>query len=81
VQRSSTTVGLVSEGLAAAIVPRLAIQKSAYPRIRVIGLFDPVVSRSLVLTTRRAAALSPAAQALYDLIKKQTRIASLKMPV
>ena len=71
VQRSSTTVGLVAEGVAAAVVPRLAIQRGAYPRIRVIGLTDPVVSRSLVLITRRAATLSPAARALYDLIKNQ----------
>ena len=68
VQRSSTTVGLVSEGVAAAVVPRLAIQKGAYPRIRVISLTEPVVARSLVLITRRAANLSPAARALYDLI-------------
>jgi DNA-binding transcriptional LysR family regulator len=72
VQRSSTTVGLVAEGVAAAVVPRLAIQRGAYPRIRMIGLSDPVVSRSLVLITRRAATLSPAARALYDLIKKHS---------
>jgi DNA-binding transcriptional LysR family regulator len=70
VQRSSTTVGLVAEGVAAAVVPRLAMQKGAHPRIRIIGLMEPVVARSLVLITRRAAAFSPAARALYDLIKK-----------
>jgi DNA-binding transcriptional LysR family regulator len=72
VQRSSTTVGLVAAGVAAAVVPRLAIQQGAYPRIRMISLTEPVVSRSLVLITRRAANLSPAAQALYNLIRKQS---------
>jgi DNA-binding transcriptional LysR family regulator len=68
VQRSSTALGLVAAGVAAAVVPRLALQKSAYPRLRVVALADPVVSRSLVLVSRRNAHLSPAAQALYDMV-------------
>ncbi len=72
VQRSSTTVGLVAAGVAAAVVPRLAVQKGAYPRIRMISLIEPVVSRSLVLITRRAANMPPAALALYNLIRKQS---------
>ena len=70
VQRSSTAVGLVAEGVAAAVVPSLAIQKGAYPAITVVALSDPVVSRTLVLVSRRTAHLSPAAQALYDLIDR-----------
>ncbi|MFI5316558.1 MAG: LysR family transcriptional regulator [Myxococcota bacterium] len=69
VQRSSTAVGLVAAGVAAAIVPSLAIQKGTYPSIRVVPLTDPVVSRSLVLVTRKGAHLSPAAQALYEAIR------------
>jgi len=69
VQRSSTAMGLVAEGIAAAVVPSLAVQKGAYPRIKVVRLVDPVVSRSLVLVRRRTAQLSPAAQALFDMIK------------
>jgi DNA-binding transcriptional LysR family regulator len=69
VQRSSTALGLVAAGVAAAVVPRLAIQHGAYPRIEVAALHDPAVSRTLVLVVRRTAALSPAAQALYDLIR------------
>jgi DNA-binding transcriptional LysR family regulator len=68
VQRSSTALGLVAEGVAAAVVPRLALQKGTYPRLRVITLSDPVVSRTLVLVSRKTAQLSPAAQALYDMI-------------
>jgi hypothetical protein len=39
-----------------ALVPRLAVQKSAYPRLRVVALVDPIISRSLVLVTRKTAA-------------------------
>lgn len=69
VQRSSTAVGLVAEGVAAAVVPSLAIQKNAYPRIKLIALTGPVVSRSLVLVSRKSSHLSPAAQALYEMIR------------
>ncbi len=71
VQRSSTAVGLVAQGVGVAVVPRLAIQEGAYPNVRVVELVDPVVSRSLVLIKRRTAHLSPAAQALYDMIRDQ----------
>ncbi len=70
VQRSSTAVGLVAQGVAAAVVPSLAIQKGAYPAIKVVALNEPVVSRTLVLVARKTAHLSPAAQALYDMIGK-----------
>jgi len=69
VQRSSTAVGLVAAGVAAAIVPSLAIQEGTHPRIRVVALSDPVISRTIVLVSRKASHLSPAAQALYDLIR------------
>ena len=69
VQRSSTAVGMVAEGVGATVVPELAVQRGAYPRLRVIPLSDPVVSRTLVLLTRAKARLTPAAQALYDLIR------------
>lgn len=68
VQRSSTALGLVAAGVAAGIVPSLAIQPGTYPRLRVIALTDPVVSRTLVLLCRKGAHLSPAAQALFDLM-------------
>jgi DNA-binding transcriptional LysR family regulator len=63
VQRSSTAVGLV------AVVPSLAVQAGAYPNLRVIPLVEPVVSRTLALLTRKGAQLSPAAQALFDLVR------------
>jgi DNA-binding transcriptional LysR family regulator len=74
VQRSSTAVGLVEEGVAAAVVPRLAMQKGAYPRIHVIPLIEPIVSRTLVLVARKRARLSPAAQALYDMFRESAKV-------
>ena len=71
VQRSSTAVGLVAAGVAAAVVPRLALQNGAYPNIRIVALTNPVVSRRLVLISRKNAQLSPAARALYDMIRGQ----------
>jgi DNA-binding transcriptional LysR family regulator len=73
VQHSSTALGLVAEGVGAAVVPGLAVQKEAYPRIRVIPLVEPAVARSLVLIAPRNAHLSPAAQALYDMLIQHAR--------
>ncbi len=73
VQRSSTAVGLVAAGLGAAIVPGLALQAGAYPRLRVVGLRAPVVSRSIVLIKRTGSQLSPAARALYDLVRDRAK--------
>lgn len=71
VQRSSTAIGMVLEGIAAAVIPRLAVQKGTNPRIRSIALVAPVVQRTLVVVSRRSAIFSPAAAELYDLIKKR----------
>lgn len=73
VQRSSTAVGLAAAGVGIAVVPRLAMQQGAYPNIRIIALADPVVSRKLALVARRAAHLSPAAQALYGMILRHAK--------
>jgi DNA-binding transcriptional LysR family regulator len=69
VQRSSTALGIVAEGAGAAVVPRLAAQAGGNSRLRVLSLTDPEVSRTLVLSRRRAGALSPAAQTLFDLVR------------
>jgi DNA-binding transcriptional LysR family regulator len=73
VQRSSTAQGLVAAGVAAAVVPALALQKGAYPTIRIVALTHPVVSRKLVLISRHKAALSPAARALHDMLREQAK--------
>lgn len=71
VQSFSMALGMVAEGVAAAVVPQVAIRRDAYPNIRVVNLTAPVVSRGLVLLSRRNAHLSPAAQALYEMIRKK----------
>ncbi|MCC8391469.1 LysR family transcriptional regulator [Paraburkholderia sp. MMS20-SJTR3] len=74
VQRSSTALGLVAQGVGAAVVPALAVQNGAYPNVRAIELTQPSVSRTLVLVARKSAQLSPAAQALYDMIREQATL-------
>jgi DNA-binding transcriptional LysR family regulator len=64
-------LGLVAAGVAAAVVPSLALQKDTYPTIRVVALTHPVVTRKLVLISRRNAQLSPAARALHDTIREE----------
>jgi DNA-binding transcriptional LysR family regulator len=68
VQRSSTAVGLVAQGVGIAVVPRLAMQDGAYPSLRVVDLVAPTVSRTFNLLTRKGAVLSPAARNLYELL-------------
>jgi len=70
VQRSSTAIGMAAKGVGATVVSGIAMQQDAYPRLRAIPLVDPVVSRTLVLVSRANAQLSPAAQALYDLMRR-----------
>ena len=73
VQRSSTAVGMVSQGLGVAVVPELAVRSPADARLRVIPLTAPVVSRTLVLLERRNARISPAGEALRDLVLRGAR--------
>ena len=70
VQRSSTAVGMVSKGVGIAVVPGLAVRDLADRSLAVVPLVSPVVSRTLALIARREARLSPAGQALFDLVKK-----------
>jgi DNA-binding transcriptional LysR family regulator len=79
VQRSSTAVGLVAQGVGIAVVPRLAMQDGAYPSVRVIDLVAPTVSRTFNLLTRKGAELSPAARNLYELLlARRARIKPLR---
>lgn len=64
--------GMVAEGVGAAVVPALVIQKGVYPNIRILAL-TPAVTWTLLLVSRRNAHLSPGAQALYDLLMRDAR--------
>src|SRR5262249_43278260 len=68
VQHGSTAVGMAAQGVGVAVVPDITLPKGVYTQLPVVPLVDPVVSRTLVLLSRTQAHLSPAAQALYDLI-------------
>jgi DNA-binding transcriptional LysR family regulator len=71
VGRSSTAVGMVAEGVAAAIVPGLAVHTDAHRTLRVVPIVEPVISWTLGLVARKKGHLSPAAQALYDMLRKE----------
>lgn len=73
VQRSATAVGLAAQGLGAAIVPALSVEKDAYPQLRLLELNEPIVERTFVTLRRRGSSLSIAAQALYDLILRHAQ--------
>jgi DNA-binding transcriptional LysR family regulator len=81
VQRSSTAVGLVAQGVGIAVVPRLAMQNGAYPSLRVVDLIAPTVSRTFNLLTRKGAVLSPAARNLYELLlERRSRFRTRALP-
>lgn len=69
VEHLSTALGLVSAGLGVAILPASALPAESQPHMRQIPLVRPVIRRTVGLIKRRGASLSPAAQALYDMIQ------------
>ena len=76
VQRSSTAVGMVARGVGIAVVPGLAVRDLPDRSLAAVRLVAPVVSRTLALITRRNARLSPAGQALHDLVARVARDAA-----
>jgi DNA-binding transcriptional LysR family regulator len=69
-QHASTALGLVAAGAAIAVLPNMTRRKGTYPRVRMIPLVEPLVERELALIKRRRATLSPAAEALYEMISE-----------
>lgn len=67
VQRVTTAIGLVRSGVAAAIVPKLAIDDAA-EGLAAIPLRSPSVTRTLGIVTRKNAPLSGPAKALIRLV-------------
>lgn len=72
-QHASTALSLVAAGAGAAVLARMTRRKGTYPRVRMIPLVDPVVERELAIITRRGTTLSPAAEALYDMVLEAFR--------
>jgi len=73
VQRSATALGMAAAGVGLAVVPSLAIQAGTYPMLAVVPLVQPVVQRGFVLLQRKGSVLSPAAEALAQLVRRATR--------
>ena len=73
VEHLSAAIGLVSAGVGVAILPASGLLAKAHPELRQIPLVDPVIRRSIGLIQRRATSLSPAAQALHDLLAQELR--------
>ncbi len=67
----SSLLGLVEAGLGVAAVPKLALPAKNHSTLKGISLVEPEVSRTLGLLHRKNNPLSPAAKALYELIKKE----------
>ena len=67
----STMLGLVEAGLGLAVAPRLALPAGNHPVLRAIPLLEPRVTRTIGLIKRRGRNLSPAAAALYELVKRE----------
>lgn len=72
-QHASTALGLVAAGAGVAVLPSMTRRKGTYPRIRMVPIVDPVVERELALIKRRGTTLSPAAEALYDMVSDAFR--------
>ena len=68
VNHPSTALGLVAAGVGTAILPLSALQEGAHPNVRKIPLIGPAVARTIALVRRRKGALTPHAQAFYDLL-------------
>ncbi|CAN5138447.1 LysR family transcriptional regulator [soil metagenome] len=70
VQRSSTAIGLAAAGVGAALVPSLAVEAGLRPELRVLELTEPTLTRGFALLLRRNASLSPAAEAMVELVEQ-----------
>ena len=77
-QHASTALGLVAAGNGIAILPSMTRRKGTYPRVRLIPVVDPVVERELAVVKRRGTTLSPAAEALYDMVCEAFRDAGAR---
>jgi DNA-binding transcriptional LysR family regulator len=72
-QHASTALGLVAAGAGVAVLPSMTRRKGTYPRVRLIPLVEPLVERELAVIKRRGASLSPAAEALYEMVLEAFR--------
>jgi DNA-binding transcriptional LysR family regulator len=71
VEHLSTAIGLVAAGAGVAILPASTLPVDVRSSIRQVPLVSPVIKRKVGLIRPRGTSLSPAAQALHDLIARE----------
>jgi DNA-binding transcriptional LysR family regulator len=73
VQHVVSAVGLVRAGLGFAVVPQLAVSAADSPGVVAVPLRNPGVSRTLGVVARRGVPLTPAADALLNLLRRHVK--------
>lgn len=70
----STALWMTDAGLGASIMPSAYVRYAGDAQLRVLKLHGPVVSRDISLVTKRGRSLSPAGQALVDVLRAELRV-------
>jgi DNA-binding transcriptional LysR family regulator len=73
VNHVTSALALADAGVGVTAVPALAYSKVRYPSLVTVPLVEPEVRRTLGLITRKGAAMSAPAQALYALLEDAAR--------
>lgn len=73
VQHIVSALGLVRASLGLTVVPQLAVNVDESPGLVAVPLRNPSISRTLGVVARRGVPLSPAADALLALLRKQMK--------
>ncbi|MBL8704592.1 MAG: LysR family transcriptional regulator [Rhodospirillales bacterium] len=73
VQHVATAISMAEAGVGLTIVPRLSMHRSPNPGVVAVPLRNPGIVRTLGIMVRRGVPLSPPAEALASMLKKQLR--------
>ena len=71
VENFSSAIGLAAAGAGIAILPASTRAAETHPKLRQIPLVDPIIHRAISLIRRRDVSLAPAAQALYEVMRRE----------
>lgn len=74
----STALALTLKGLGVAVLPAYLIESFHYKNLVIKSIQDPLVERNVYLIRPKGVALTPAAQALIDILKYVANAVSLK---
>lgn len=67
----ATAISLTQHGLGISILPSYLVSSLASSKLAAVQLVDPIVTRNLSIVTRRGALLSPGAESLVDVMRRQ----------